>query len=212
VGVVLGGDVAVRTAVAHVSRPVGPPMTVTASEGEAVIALAGRPAMDRIDAVLADLSGQDQALASCGLLLGTVFDEYADDHGIGDYSVQAVLGIDDDSRAIMLADHVPVGTTVRLHVVDPLAARADLDAAIAGAALDDEIEGALLFAGVPRGGAIGDPAGDAQAVRRGTAARGVSGMLTVGGFGPVVGSNRILGFASAILVLGQSAPDRVLTA
>jgi small ligand-binding sensory domain FIST len=168
--------------------------------------------MDRIDAVLADLSGQDQALASCGLLVGTVFDEYADEHGIGDFAVQAVLGAEDDTRAVILAEHVPVGTTVRLHVVDPLAARSDLDAALAGAVCGDEIEGALLFSGVPRGGAIGDPAGDAEALRRGTSARGVAGMITVGGIGPVVGSNRLLGFASSILVVGQSTPDRVLTA
>jgi hypothetical protein len=31
----------------------------------------------------------------------------------------------------------------------------------------------------------------------------------LGGIGPVAGDNRLLGFASAVLVIGQAAPDRV---
>lgn len=209
VGVCLGGDIAAHLAVAHASRPVGPPMTVTASEGEAVQSLAGRPAIARIEAVLAELGERDQALASGGLLIGAVFDEYADEHGIGDFAVQAVLGSDPDSAALYVAEPLAVGTTVRLHVVDPLAARSDLDAAVAGLATRIEIEGALVFAGVPRGAAVGDPEGDFMSLRHATAARGVAGLLTLGGIGPVAGDNRLLGFASAVLVIGQAAPDRV---
>lgn len=210
VGVCLGGDIAVHLAVAHASRPVGPPMTVTASEGEAVLALAGRPAIDRIEALVAELTEQDQALASGGLLLGAVFDEYADEHGIGDFAVQPLLGSDPMTQAVYVAEPLPVGTMVRLHVLDPVAARADLDAAVAGVATATEIEGALMFAGVPRGAASGDPEGDLQVVQRATAARGIAGLMTLGGIGPVAGDNRLLGYASALLVVGQAVPDRVL--
>jgi small ligand-binding sensory domain FIST len=210
IGVCLGGDVAVHLAVAHASRPVGPPMTVTAAEGEAVLSLAGRPAIDRIEAVVADLSDQDQALASGALLIGAVFDEYADEHGIGDFAVQSVVASDPDTKALYVAEPLSVGTTVRLHVVDPVAARADLDAAVAGLATRTEIVGALVFAGVPRGAAVGDPEGDLISLQHATAARGIAGLLTLGGIGPVAGDNRLLGFASAVLVIGQAVPDRVL--
>jgi small ligand-binding sensory domain FIST len=208
VGVVIGGEVAVRAAVAHAGRPVGPPMTVTASEG---LQLAGRPAVQRVEAVLDELSPQDQALASCGLLIGSVFDEYAYEHGIGDFDVQAVLGSDPERCSLVVAEPLPVGTTVRLHVMDPAAARADLDAAVFGLAQDEEIEGALLFSGTPSVGALGDPVGDLDALRRSTAARGVAGMVTVGGIGPIAGGNRLLGFASSVLIVAQATPDRVLS-
>jgi small ligand-binding sensory domain FIST len=211
VGVVIGGEVAVRAAVAHAGRPVGPPMTVTASEGEAVLQLAGRPAVQRVESVLDELSPQDQALASCGLLIGSVFDEYAHEHGIGDFDVQSVLGSDLERCSLIVAEPIPVGTTVRLHVVDPAAARADLDAAVFGLARTDEIEGALLFSGTPSLGVIGDPEGDLEALRRSTAARGVAGMVTVGGIGPVADGNRLLGFASSLLIVAQATPDRVLS-
>jgi small ligand-binding sensory domain FIST len=212
IGLCLGGEVAAQVGVAHASRPVGPPMTITASEGEAVLELAGRPATARIDDLLGELSGEEQALASCGLLLGIVLDEYSDDHGIGDFAAQSVLGSDPASGAIWLAEHVPVGTTVRLHIVDPVAAKADLDAAVVGLAAGSEVEGLLLFSGAPRGGALGTPGADLAAAQALTSAVGVAGMATIGGIGPVLGSNRLLGFASSVLLVGQSVPDRVLTA
>ena len=173
VGVVLSGDIAAHAAVAHSTRPVGPPMTVTASEGDALIQLAGRPATERLDRVVAELTGQDQALASAGLLVGVVFDEYADEHEVGDFAVQPVLEVDRATGQVHLADSIPVGTTVRLHVVDPVASRADLDAAVRTLSEQTVAEGALLFSGTPRGPVMGDPEGDMLSVRRGLAAAGV---------------------------------------
>jgi len=206
VGVVLSGDIAAHAAVAHSTRPVGPPMTVTASEGDALIELAGRPAAERLDRVLAELTGEDQALASAGLLIGVVFDEYVDDHGVGDFAVQTVLEVDRSTGRVHLADQIPVGTTVRLHIVDPESSRADLDAAVRSLATQTRAEGALVFSGSPRGPVSGDPEADVQSVRRGLSAAGVSGLMTLGGIGPVAGGNRLLGFATTMLVLGDVVP------
>jgi len=205
VGVVLSGDIAAHAAVAHSTRPVGPPMTVTASEGDALIHLAGRPAAERLDRVVAELTSDDQALASAGLLIGVVFDEYADDHGVGDFAVQSVLEVDRVTGRVHLAADIPVGTTVRLHVVDPVASRADFNAAVQSLSKQTRAEGALVFSGTPRGPVSSNPEGDLLSVRRGLSAAGVSGLLTTGGIGPVAGGNRLLGFATTMLVLGDAA-------
>lgn len=209
VGLCLGGAVSVSAGVAHGCRPVGPPMTVTAAEGDAVTALAGRPATEKASDVVGDLGDEDQALASTGLLIGRAFDEYSDDHGHGDFEVQPLLGGDPTVGALFVGSPLPVGSTARLHVLDPAAAAIDLEATVAGLAASGDVEGALVFAATPAADAVGsiDVVGT---VRRGSRSTGVTAMVTVGGFGPMAGDNRVLGYSFTVVSIGQAVPDRVL--
>ncbi len=203
VGLVLGGSVNAHAAVAHSTRPVGPPMTVTAADNDVLVQLAGQSAAVAIDRVIAELPGHDQALASAGLLVGRVFDEYADDHGVGDFAVQPVLEIDRATGRVYVADPLTVGSTVRLHVMDPDAARDDIAAVVDKLAGTSLSRGALVFYGSPRGPVAGDSEGDVLSIRRGLAVAGVGAMLTRGAVGPVAGGNRLLGFATTMLILGD---------
>ena len=202
VGLVLGGPANAHVAVAHSTRPVGPPMTVTSADSDVLFELAGQRAAEAIDRVVADLTGHDQALASAGLLVGRVFDEYADDHGVGDFAVQPVLEIDRSTGRVYVADSIDVGTTVRLHVIDPDSARDDIASVVQRLSAETVADGALVFYGSPRGPIGGDSEGDVLSIRRGLAATGVSAMLTRGAIGPVSGGNRLLGFATTMLILG----------
>src|SRR6185295_4000840 len=62
VGVRLGAQVHARALVSQGCRPVGPPMTVTAAEGNVLLGLAGRPALDKLEEIVAWLPPEDQAL------------------------------------------------------------------------------------------------------------------------------------------------------
>lgn len=207
VGVVLGGDVSVRTIVSQGCRPVGPAMTVTAAAGNVIHELAGVSAVQKIEAVLAQLPPAEQALASRGLQLGIALDEYADEHDRGDFLVRGIFGRDPDTDGLVVGDLIEVGCTVRLQVRDADAADEDLRALLGGFRRDTgdaAVGGALLFSCNGRGsGLFGQGLGgadhDVTVVRRELATSGVAGFFAGGELGPVGGRNHLHGFTASVL-------------
>ncbi|MGZ6827557.1 MAG: FIST C-terminal domain-containing protein, partial [Mycobacteriales bacterium] len=199
VGVLVGGASA-RTVVSQGCRAVGPAMTVTSCSGNVLRELAGRPALEKVRAVVDELPPPDQALATAGLQLGIAADEYAEHH---DYLVRAILGTDGDG--LVVGDLVQVGQTVRLQVRDADAADADLRRLLArdpGAGGS----GALLFSCNGRGSALfgpsyGGAAHDGELVREVLAADAVAGFFAGGEIGPVAGRSHLHGFSASVLVL-----------
>src|SRR4029077_5545496 len=84
VGIVL--DVLPLSAiVSQGARPVGPELVVTAAEGNLVLELAGRPALERVRQVVEELPLTDQLLLENGLLIGLVIDENRPEHSVRDF-------------------------------------------------------------------------------------------------------------------------------
>ncbi|MEX2291313.1 MAG: FIST N-terminal domain-containing protein [Mycobacteriales bacterium] len=203
VGVLVQGA-GLRTIVSQGCRPVGPPMTVTAAAGNVLRELAGVPALQRLEQLLAELSPADQALARSGLQIGIAMDEYAEEH---DFLVRAILGVERETGGVVVGDLVEVGRTVRLQVRDADAADADLRALLAGyrrVSRDTPAGGVLLFScngrgahlfGASHGGADHDPA----LVREELAAPGIAGFFAGGELGPVGGRNHLHGFTASVL-------------
>lgn len=205
VGVLVGGDVVARTVVSQGCRPVGPSMTVTAAQGNVVSELAGVPALQKVEDILAMLPPADQALASTGLQLGIALDEYAEEHDRGDFLIRAILGLDPDSSGLVVGDLIEVGSTVRLQVRDADAADEDLRELL-GDFRDKNppIAGALLFSCNGRGGhlfgsSLGGADHDVTAVRRELRTEGVAGFFAGGELGPVAGRNHLHGFTASVL-------------
>ena len=207
VGVLLGGDVRARTVVSQGCRPVGPPMTVTKAAGNVLLELAGTPALQKVEELLAELPPADQALASTGLQLGIALDEYVEEHEHGDFLVRGILGADPDSAGIVVGDLVEVGRTVRLQVRDAESADADLRALLTGYRRDTgnaPVGGALLFSCNGRGaGLFGHTLGgadhDVAVVRQELGTTGVAGFFAGGEIGPVAGRNHLHGFTASLL-------------
>lgn len=212
VGVLVHGATA-RTVVSQGCRPVGPAMTVTAARGNVVLGLAGRPALRKVEQVLADLPPDEQAMASAGLCLGLAVEEVVEDH---DYLVRAILGVDGlgvdglgvEATGLAVGGRVEVGQTARLQVRDADAADADLRVHLAALRRDDPRPpgGVLLFScngrgarlfGPSYGGADHDPA----LVRDLLSAQAVAGLFAGGELGPVAGRNHLHAFSASLLVL-----------
>ena len=210
VGAVLSGPVGVRTVVSQGCRPVGPAMTVTASDGNVVLELAGVPARRKLEEILADLEPADQALASRGLQIGIAIDEYAEEHEQGDFLVRGIAGLDEHRHGLVVGDLVPVGRTVRFQLRDATTADSDLRESLqrfrATSSLDT-VEGALVFSCNGRGAALFETADhDIDAVREGLAApAGVAGFFAAGEIGPVAGRNHVHGLTAAIVAFGSGA-------
>jgi len=205
VGVVLGGPVGAQAMVSQGCRPVGPPMTVTGSEGNLLLSLAGMPAIQKLEHVMSSMSVEDQALASGGLHIGVAIDEYVEEHERGDFLVRGILGLDRPRNAIVIGDVVPVGRTVRLQVRDAASADDDLRAMLVSLKREfGAVEGALLFSCNGRGTNLFTSADhDVLAMRQGLSTSGVAGFFAAGEIGPVGGRNHLHGLSAAVLVFGS---------
>jgi small ligand-binding sensory domain FIST len=210
IGVLLGGNVAIRTLVSQGCRPIGPTMTVTAAGGAELHALAGMPAYRKLEEILRDLGETDRELALQGLHLGIAIDEYADEHGRGDFLIRGVVAADEDTGTVTVGDVVEVGRTVRFHVRDATTAGEDLDALMAATGEEGPAGGALLFSCTGRGrvmfgepdSAYGGASHDVRAIRRGLAPR-VAGFFADGEIGPVASRNNLHGFTASVLAFGD---------
>ena len=213
VGVVLGGPVAARALVSQGCRPVGPSMTVTKAEGNVILELAGKSAVEKLEEVLGVLQPTEQALVTAGLHIGVAMDEYADEQERGDFLIRGVLGLDRQTGGLVVGDVIEVGRTVRFQVRDADSADEDLRELLGGFREQsgfDSVEGALLFSCNGRGAHLfANSDHDVLAVRQGLATTGVAGFFAAGEIGPVGGRNHLHGFTASVLAFGSgSAAER----
>jgi small ligand-binding sensory domain FIST len=204
VGLVLGGHVGVDALVSQGCRPVGNPMTVTKCEGNVLLELAGRPALQRLEDLLMSLSPEEQAIAATGLQLGIMHDEYLDSHEQGDYLIRNIVRVDVDRAAVVVADDVQVGQTVSFQLRDPVAASDDLRRVLAhwtATGTSSHAAGALLFSCNGRGEAFFSTSDhDAVTVRDELGGAEVAGYFAAGEIGPVSGRNHLHGFSASVVV------------
>ena len=180
-------------------------MTVTRCEGNVVLELAGRPALQRLEDLLRSLPPEDQAIAGSGLQIGVVHDEYADEHQQGDFLIRNLVRVDVDRGALVVADDVEVGQTVSFQLRDPAAASADLRRALGEVGVRrppaGRAAGALLFSCNGRGEDFFSTSDhDALAVRDELGGAEVAGYFAAGEIGPVAGRNHLHGFSASLVV------------
>ncbi|HEX3827144.1 MAG TPA: FIST N-terminal domain-containing protein [Sporichthyaceae bacterium] len=209
VGVLIGGDVELATVVSQGCRPIGPTMAVTRAEGNELLELAGKPAGEKLQEILAGLLPDEQALALTGLQIGIAMDEYADDHGRGDFLIRGVAGLYPDRGSVVVGDVVEVGRTVRFQVRDATAAHEELAEVLARLRADSGSPGgALLFSCNGRGRAMFSSADhDPQVLAQELGVQPVAGFFAGGEIGPVGGRNHLHGFTASILTFGAGAPS-----
>ncbi|HWH34097.1 MAG TPA: FIST N-terminal domain-containing protein [Acidimicrobiales bacterium] len=201
VAVVIGG-VEVSTVVSQGCRPIGDPMTVTRGDQHLIHELAGRPALDRVQELVASLAPDDLVLAQQGLHVGRVIDERKLDYGRGDFLIRSVLGADRDTGAVAVGDQIDVGDTVQFQVRDATSADEDLRALMA----PGQAGGALLFTCNGRGSSLfGDADHDAAIVSQALAGAPVAGMSCAGEIGPVGGTSFLHGFTASVALFSDPA-------
>jgi small ligand-binding sensory domain FIST len=197
VGVLLAEDVSPRAVVSQGCRPIGRPYIVTRAEGHIIYELGGKPALERLLAMLERLPPGDLQLAEQGLHCGVVIDEAKVEFERGDFLIRAVLGADRDEGAVAVGDIVPVGSTVQFQVRDATSADEDLQAVLSGRAAS----GALVFTCNGRGRQLfGTPDHDATVVSDLLGTSQVAGMFCAGELGPVGGRNAVHGFTASIAI------------
>jgi len=206
VGVRFDG-VEILPCVSQGAAPVGPELTVTASEGNVIRELAGRPALARLRDAIEELSSAERGMVANGLLLGVVIDGGKPEYRQGDFLVRALLGADPEDGTVAVGAPIEAGTVVRMHARDARSADRDLRAALGlriealGGATP---AGALVFTCNGRGrGMFGEPDHDALALDEELAGAPAAGFFAAGEIGPVGGDPFLHGFTATVAVFPE---------
>jgi small ligand-binding sensory domain FIST len=206
VGVVLQGDVGLRSIVSQGCRPIGRHMVITKAEENVILELGGRTPYEQLKELWDSLSPHDQDLFKRGLHVGRVINEYGGDFQRGDFLVRNVLGLVRESGALAIAERVRVGQTVQFHVRDADTADEDLHALLQldVNAHEKKPSSALLFSCNGRGTRLFPrPDHDAGAVRAEVGAVPVAGFFAQGELGPIGGQNFIHGFTASVALFEE---------
>ena len=205
VALVLPPGLGARAVVAPGCRPVGDPYVVTGSDGNLLLSLAGRPALERLQDVLDAADDETRDRLRRGLHVGLVIDEQRDAYESGDFLVRSVLGADRSSGAVAIGDQAAVGTTIQFQVRDAEAATVDLRTRLHGL----QASGALVFTCNGRGSHLfGSSGHDAQHFTDGLGTTAVAGMFCAGEIGPLGSAHHLHGFTASALLFDStiSAP------
>lgn len=190
-----GGEL--RTMVSQGCRPIGQDMVVTKADGNVLLELAGVPALTKLREAMAELSPQEQERFRLAPQVGVAMNEYVEERTHGDFVVRPVIGIDEARAAVAVGEVVELGQTVRFHLQDAAAARADLLGRLADLG---PAGGALVTSCVGRGASLfGNDDVDAMAIRTVLGASGVAGFFGGGELGPVGGRNYLHGLTASVL-------------
>jgi len=143
-GVTLSGPLRVDTVVSQGCRPIGEPMIITKARGNLILELGGQRAVEVIRETVHMLSDEDKELMGNGLLLGRVIHAHKKRYGRGDFLIRNLMGGDEESGAVAVADIIRAGQTVQLHLHDEQTAREDLQLLLDGQRLYDKPAGAFV--------------------------------------------------------------------
>ncbi len=206
VGVLLQGPIGLRGIVSQGCRPIGRHYVITRGEENLIRELGGRPALARLQELWEELTPHDRELVQQGLHVGLVINEYQGEFQRGDFLVRNVMGLDRQTGALAITDHIRVGQTVQFHVRDAQTADEDLHALLQldVNAHDRRPSAALLFSCNGRGTRLfPEPNHDAQTIRTEAGAIPLAGLFAAGELGPVGGKNFMHGFTASVALFEE---------
>jgi small ligand-binding sensory domain FIST len=209
IGVVLEGDVEIRSVVSQGCRPVGKPFVITGTRENFILKLGGKPALEVLVEVAKGLTPADQKLLQGGPFLGLAIDARKSTFERGDFLVRGIMGLEQADSAIVVADGtIRNGMTVQFLVRDPLTAGEDLEQMVHahGMAIGDHATvGAILFTCNGRGARMfGKPDHDIGCVQTGLGTVvPAAGFFAAGEIGPVGGRNFLHGFTASVAVFAE---------
>ena len=197
-GLTLSGPLEVHTVVSQGCRPIGPTFIITKGHDNMIEQLGGRTALKVLQEMVQDLPPEDSNLLENGLFVGWAISEYRERFGRGDFLIRNVVGIDQGTGVIALADRVRVGQTAQFHVRDAATAGEDLRLMLEGQRDLPSAAGALLFSCNGRGTRMFDaPCHDIRMAAELLPRTPIAGFFAAGELGPVGGKNFVHGHTAS---------------
>jgi small ligand-binding sensory domain FIST len=199
VGLALSGPIAVETVVSQGCRPIGRPMVITKSHDNVIEQIGGRPPLEVLRDTVEELSDAERELLQNGLMVGQAISEFKERFGRGDFLVKNLVGVDEESGSVAVADIVRTGQTVQYHVRDAATADEDLAMLLESQALAEPAVGGLLCSCNGRGTRMFAESGhDIASAHRAMPKTPLAGFFAAGELGPVGGKNFVHGHTASL--------------
>lgn len=194
VGLGFSGDVSIDCLVSPGCRPIGPNFVITKIEGNALLGLGGRPALEVLREVAEELPEKDRHAIRDGLVIGLAIDEYRERFGRGDFLLRPIVGADVRRNAVLVGDLPRAGRTVRFHVRDRTTAAEDLELLLDKEQMRDPPLAVMLATCGGRGRRLfGSADADAKTFARRLGDPPLAGFFAAGEIGPVGGRSWLHG-------------------
>ncbi|MCP9452448.1 MAG: FIST C-terminal domain-containing protein [Nitrospira sp.] len=206
VGVRLAGSVAIRPVISQGCKLVGERFVVTRAQHNCIYELGGRPALDRLRDLLESMSDEERDQASNALHIGLAVDEYRDRFERGDFLIRHLIGIDQETGAVVVGEKVHEGQTVQFQLRDAQSGSEDLRALLDAdrARHRHKPLGALLFSCCGRGQRFfGSPHHDARTVGEQLGGIPVAGFFAQGEIGPVGRRNVLHSYTASVAIFAE---------
>ena len=206
IGLVVEGDVEVRSIVSQGCRPVGKPWVITACKDNLIQKLGGKPAVQVLMTTLEGVSEADRNLLQSRAFLGLAVDPTKSTFDRGDFIVRMLVGIEPQQGGLAVGDHnLRIGQTVQFLVRDAESAGQDLVGLVrdsAGPTSKTKARGALVFSCNGRGTRMfPKPDHDIGCIQTALESEvPASGFFAMGEIGPVGGKNFLHGFTASVAV------------
>jgi small ligand-binding sensory domain FIST len=206
VGVTIGGPIEVETIVSQGCRPIGRHMVITKSNKNVIETLGGKAALSAVREMVDQLSEADRKLLQSGLMVGRVIDEYREKFDRGDFLIRNIIGADENTGSIEVADLVRTGQTIQFQVRDNETADEDLTQMLSRPATIGDALAGLLFSCNGRGCRMfGDADHDILAARSALPRTPFAGFFAAGELGPIGNQNFIHGHTASFALLRRKA-------
>ncbi len=206
IGLVVEGEVEVRSIVSQGCRPVGKPWVITACKDNLIQKLGGKPAVQVLMATLESVPEADKNLLQSRAFVGLAVDPSKSTFDRGDFIVRMLVGIEPQQGGLAIGDHnLRNGQTVQFLVRDAASAGEDLVGLVrdsAGPSAKAPAKGALVFSCNGRGTRMfPKPDHDIGCIQTALANEvPASGFFAMGEIGPVGGRNFVHGFTASVAV------------
>ena len=203
VGVALSG-LAPVIGVAQGCTPIGDPYVITRANANVIERIANRPALQILEEAVQTVPGGQARIQQAGLFAGLAMDPAKSPLERGDFLVRNLVGADQSSGALAVAERVRVGQTVQFQIRDAEASRWDLRAML------DEVAARLgdrrpafgcYFNCAGRGrGLFGVPDHDVTLIRERLGEFPLIGFFGNGEFAPIGRRNFFHNYTGALVV------------
>lgn len=129
-GVALSGGAPPVIGVAQGCAPIGAPYIITRAEGNVIHEIGSRRAVEVLREAIMSLDDPEERVKRAGIFAGLAVDPAKSPLERGDFLVRNLLGIDQSSGAVAVAERVKVGQTIQFQIRDAESSREDLRATL----------------------------------------------------------------------------------
>lgn len=200
-GLALSGALQVDIVVSQGCRPIWRPFKVGAAHRNMLLDLEGRPPLSWLQDLIPELPEEDRLLLQNGLFVGRAIASQQETLGRGDFLIRGVMGIDQHSGAMAIADSMIEGEMIQFHLRDALTAQEDLEMMLIPQMFRQPPRGGLLFSCNGRGTRLYDhPDGDISVIQRSLEDIHLAGFFCAGEIGPIGGANFLHGHTASLVL------------